>query len=319
MENNGAAGRRSSTRSEKRDDKNAEASCARCKVTFRKKDKCLQCELCELWYHASCEDVNDAKFELLQDPTLHWYCALSCNRVATKYLSNLAHVDERISGIADAVQKISEGEFPPKMAEALGKLVGQRHGGVMDEKFLRDAVRGEVKEALLREQRKMNLVVKNLPEEGQDVQALDQLVQAMGLSEDWQGGWGHTHRVGKKKNEKGRPLIVTCRDSNQRTSILSHCRKLAQTPTYREVFISRDLTRMEQGEQRELRRRLKQLRDQQDGKKYAIRKGEVVEVQGGATGSKRDDGDDSDAAINDQKINDLDASGEPSQGNLKKD
>lgn len=278
-------GRRPSTRSDKKEDKKDNETCGACKAVFRKKDKCLQCEMCELWYHASCENVSDAKFEILQDDNIHWYCTLSCNRVASKYLSNMAHIDAKIEIIADKVDKICEGEFPPKMAEALEKLMKQGNVRELEEESLKGAVRGEVKEAILREQRRLNLVVKGLQEDeqGDSGQMLDKMVGAMGLSAEWEGGWSRIRRAGKVG--RTRPLIFTCRDSEQRWKILTYSKNLANTNDYKSVYVGRDLTRAEQGEQRELREKLKQKRELNDGKRYAIRKGAVVETPNAADDS----------------------------------
>lgn len=91
--------------------------------------KAIFCELCELWYHTKCEDVDDAQYAALEadslkdDLVLHWFCH-HCNRSAVKILSNLVKMQKKIDNLQDEVisstsrlSDIEEGKFTEKMKE----------------------------------------------------------------------------------------------------------------------------------------------------------------------------------------------------------
>ena len=44
-------------------------------------NKNLECEVCARWFHASCCDIDDPTFTVLQKQQLHWYCK-DCNQAA---------------------------------------------------------------------------------------------------------------------------------------------------------------------------------------------------------------------------------------------
>ena len=85
--------------------------CGICSATVLKKDKALQCELCEFWYHTSCEKMDDDTYDLIikdrakEVPMIHWYCSKQCNKVASKYLGGVLHLEREVQKLTKKLTK----------------------------------------------------------------------------------------------------------------------------------------------------------------------------------------------------------------------
>jgi len=54
------------------------------------KDKGLQCELCDEWFHVGCVDVSDEVYKTLtKNEHLHWFC-VKCNGSFRKVINSIA-------------------------------------------------------------------------------------------------------------------------------------------------------------------------------------------------------------------------------------
>jgi len=68
------------------DKKNEEASCAVCSKIVSNEDLALECEICETWFHISCEDITKQEYDFLSDhKSVHWYCS-TCNKNVAKVI-----------------------------------------------------------------------------------------------------------------------------------------------------------------------------------------------------------------------------------------
>jgi hypothetical protein len=144
---------------------------------------------------------------------------------------------------------------------------------------VRKVVREEVFEARMKDERKLSIIVKNLPEDKPDLEAWSELVSAMSLSEIVEVK--KCSRIGQSRNDgTPRPLKVECTSSKQKQRLLQNSKILARAEEkFRVVYLHKDLTQKEQAEQKQLRDELKKVREENPGKKYVIRKNRVVEVE----------------------------------------
>ena len=98
-------------------------------------DKGLQCGICQIWYHTKCQGISDAKYNALSEdstedyPQMHWYCNNSCNKLASKYVSQLrtleskvARIEEGLSDVTDRIKKIEEGKMPLGLKKAIQEI-----------------------------------------------------------------------------------------------------------------------------------------------------------------------------------------------------
>jgi hypothetical protein len=134
-------------------------------------------------------------------------------------------------------------------------------------------------EAMERDKRKSNLVIMGMKEEMGEQEA-NQFITTM-LSKLLDGekvAFENKGRVGKE-GDKCRPVRVTIEETTCRRGIMKKAMKLKEEREYEKIFISPDLTRKQQEEDKKLRDKVKELRGQgMTGLK--INRGCVVKMEG---------------------------------------
>jgi len=137
-------------------------------------------------------------------------------------------------------------------------------------------------EVMEREKRKSNLIFMGIKEATEEEEnriikdIMDTLVEETDISYEIFG------RVGRKdtgNTDKARPLRIVIEDIGHRRLVLSRGKKLKES-SYKKVFIVPDLTRLQQEEDKKLRDKLKEIR-QQGTTNAKIVKGEIVSVEEG--------------------------------------
>ena len=120
----------------------------------------------------------------------------------------------------------------------------------------------QLNEAMERDKRRKNVVIMGLVED-------DNLVKTQGfISKMLEGlakeevGFEVLGRVGKVSGDRARPVRVCVEDTNVRRIILKNAALLKSDKLYEKVYISPDLTRMQQGDDKKLRDLVKQYRGQ---------------------------------------------------------
>ena len=112
-----------------------EDCCGDCGAGCTSTDKVLECGLCNRKFHTSCQGVDDAMYKVIfkdsnsAAPILYWYCKPTCRKLANNFIDGLLKVQleiekigQEVKGVKDKVMKIEEGEFTPKMAEAVKNI-----------------------------------------------------------------------------------------------------------------------------------------------------------------------------------------------------
>ena len=61
--------------------KNPKFLCSICAKNVNGKDKAVQCDLCELWIHIKCNNLNYLDYRYLQNCGESWYCIECCNTI----------------------------------------------------------------------------------------------------------------------------------------------------------------------------------------------------------------------------------------------
>ena len=191
-----AEGRKSSTSGKGK----SEDKCLDCAKVVSDKDKGIQCEVCEGWYHSKCQQISDEAYEQLEaNDGLHWYCK-GCNRAVVGILKSLAGIkawQERTEKELDIFRKdIAEirkelktvgniaraAETQVKVTETMAKATETKLETVVSEGIEKTVeskfsdkvkvVKEDVAEALEMEKRRANIVFHGIKE---SVVTLDQL------------------------------------------------------------------------------------------------------------------------------------------------
>ena len=149
-------------------------------------------------------------------------------------------------------------------------------------------VRNSVNEMEERDRRKRNVLVFGLKEVNDstedrtttDKTNFEKLCRAINVLAEATS----TYRIGRKDNNKTRPLKVTLESEDTRNQILSQAKELRNLEAYEEIFLKRDMTPMERDEDKKLRQERDKKNDE-DQKKgvtttiWVIRRGKVVNVR----------------------------------------
>jgi hypothetical protein len=79
--------------------------CGTCNVGVGAKECGIMCELCDGWFHASCQDVTREGYKALQEiTTSHWFCAI-CDARFGKVMPTIVKLSDRVELVEREMQK----------------------------------------------------------------------------------------------------------------------------------------------------------------------------------------------------------------------
>ena len=254
----------------------------------------LLCEYCVLWYHKQCEDISDQRYEAMCNSgnQTHWFCSI-CNGKAIEVLI-LVHsmkteqdkIRKEVEDLRAVVTDISEVR------------------GAFEEK-IRDVVKDEINEAREKEQRCLNVMFKGVVELQDDPQAgnCDRVRERLGvvqLTSDLEVAEHlirnvlevedvvatKAERLGEKllANKYRRHVRVTLESKNMKFKLLNRARSLKDKEGCEDIYISPDLTKKQQAQDKTLRDDLKQRRDGGE-RNLAIKNGVIVQLPAQISGT----------------------------------
>ena len=85
-----------------------EDKCLVCDKAVLDKDKGLQCEFCELWYHSGCQNLSDDAYSFMSEfETIHWYC-LTCNKHVGDILKQIKDVNTQQDKFEVELNKVKD-------------------------------------------------------------------------------------------------------------------------------------------------------------------------------------------------------------------
>ena len=129
--------------------------------------------------------------------------------------------------------------------------------------------------------------LKELSDEKNDTIKVEEILQILMPGEKVK--FDGLKRIGKKEEGKQQPILITVTDKKQFMTFLRTMNKLRNEDTCRHVYIEKDLTKLEQKEQYDLRCELKERR--RNGEQCIINKNRIVNINPGTEQSKEEDDD----------------------------
>lgn len=178
--------------------------CGTCKKDVKGNQKSLQCDLCSLWYHAACQNVDDDTYRIItkdsnaENSHIQWYCLPSCKLLNKKFVNSFAKLEndvaiiqDRVEGIdarvskleqgqvAERLEQIEKGKFTGAMLEVMTERVkselpisnddthNQLNADNLDT-ILDKRAKAQAKEIEDKVKRQTNLIIFHLPEEETD-------------------------------------------------------------------------------------------------------------------------------------------------------
>lgn len=86
----------------------AEEKCIVCVKLVKSDDLGMQCEICELWAHAKCENISETEYTFLgKHKSLHWYCN-ECNKNVAKIVKVMSTVQAKVDKLDNDVTDIKK-------------------------------------------------------------------------------------------------------------------------------------------------------------------------------------------------------------------
>lgn len=266
--------------------------CHSCNIQFKDKEKRTTCSVCDRIFHLPCGNLPVAEYNVLNKQTtqVHWYCpsceigAKSLYRKMIVLSSQFLELESKVSDLQGAMSsKISKEEvdqiITTKVTDLEGEIRGKitkeevdqmveseisKHENKMDEKLKVaqgkspniDKIATEVAE---RDSRKDNIIMHNIPEVNQELldQGKDDAQQILDILKFIQPDMEQenirkTYRLGKRTEDKKRPVCVVLKDNQTKSKILSAAKKLKDS-RYKEIGIANDLTKTQRDELKKLR------------------------------------------------------------------
>ena len=282
-------------------------NCGQCNNSVGKKAKALQCEICEKWFHTTCEGINDKTYELITEdsssgtPKLHWYCTKTCSDAVSKYIVRLSNLEEQVQKLTSRIERMEKGELSDQLVEAVKKVASecqpkqtvldnQAQGQAKEQELTEKITSQGVKEVQERERRKANLVWFGITENNSEDVAVRTKADKKKVEDICSDTFGEKietvscKRLGRRdKDVKGaRPLLITLQDDTQVRKILKEARKLRDKEENNGIYVKKDSTPLERANLKrllEIRNQRRENTKQNNGTEiWVIRNEEVVDI-----------------------------------------
>jgi len=243
--------------------------------------------------------------------SLHWYCDI-CNKGIGSFILCMktmevrqGKLEKRVDDLVEAMAKLETGlekvfscvsevkGIRKEVAETnvkfdtviVARLASEDDANIekkMDDKV--KVVKEDLAEKMEIEKRKHNIVLWGLLENGtnesniegaksKDLEAVNEVLKK-GLKIDAERHVIEVHRIGKLDSGKARPMRVKIQTLEARSEIIARARTLKDSDEYKNIYVSPDLTRKQQKDDKELRYKLKEIR--QTNQFARINQGRIV-------------------------------------------
>ena len=226
----------------------------------------LKCTMCDMWHHRECIDGMSQEFfsyldKEMKEGKMSWMCD-KCTGITKKIMHNVTLLTGRVEKVEErltaAEEKMDKNEDDVKAMKGRLEEVEKRD----DKEAAVDAVFKEQKD---RESRENNLVIHGISEPNSDVndgkkraeidicrvQELADKLEAVVRVKDVVK---FSKRIGAKKDNTDRPLLLGFRNKHDRNIILDRAPKLSEmAEPWKKINVVTDLTKRQRKEDNDAR------------------------------------------------------------------
>lgn len=242
--------------------KPAKHPCIRCKREVTKNEKSVQCQTCQFWVHAKCQDITDDQFKMLvEQPGFCWNCD-SCLASAARLEKLVAAYEVRVKQVEQVSAKNSS-----EIKRVDGEVAQLRKDLEMEKKRNREAEEKRENKYMTadefrdRESRKLNVILHRVEEPGDEIKGGEErkkidmeqcikIFKALGLEKECEDEMKICRRVGEK-GDTPRPLVVGLTMEDTKRKLLQRAKNLRNTE-FSEVGIVPDLTVQQRKEEQDM-------------------------------------------------------------------
>ena len=275
--------------------------CTFCHVIFTKKeDEMIECGRCDDWVCLECSRLKMEEYVALCFGTrsIHWYCD-RCNAHAVKAVKSDNEIEQKckeyFSTLSDEIQQ-TKVDLQNNITAVENRVtqVDTRLSKEIDElkkkiKEYEDNPQNSngtgIEEIAERNKRLQNIVIFNAKESSSedieerklhDKQYVEKLLNDIKAI----ANIDKINRLGQRVNNKNRPLKIKLNTETEQRNVMSKARALKDLRQYDRVYISRDMTPLEQRQRKvlviEMKKKQAEAAAAGTQDKWIIRKGRVV-------------------------------------------
>ena len=282
--------------------------CNSCSKTFKAGNRKIGCEFCGKWYHIDCEGVSTALWKTLSETEqAHWFCK-KCNEkapdvlaIVKKSVQETEELRKELGTLKETVKNIKEGndeEFVEVIKDIVRQVKrdeqndeGNPEPMPPNEEVIRQYARKEVHENNDKKGRECNLVIPGIDEEKDAEEEVTEMLLYLQVTVEVDG----IRRMGREKIDgKTRPVWVKLGSKKERNTVLEKAKKLKAEERWKNIYINRDMTEDERKQAYNLRRELREKRDQEEigggNSKFKIHQGRVIRVEATPRENTEEDG-----------------------------
>lgn len=281
-------------------------SCGSCGMIVLDDDAALECELCNFWYHCTCQKISTKLYNTISkldedDDGVHWYCK-TCNKTAKSMMTMMTSLKIQHTKLESSVAELREEMHECKtgcvqshseLRQEMRDMFDRQGSPVMANpdqidqaetyEIMNKVMKERFDEIDEKEKRKTNIIFFGVQESASGEPATrkrddETKIRAMIDRLPNKSLEIRTlYRLGKKEDTKTRPLKVVMNNQAMRDEILQKFRKgELDLSAYDEgvVQLSRDRTKTEREEYRKLRNELRERKERGEND-LVIRNGQI--------------------------------------------
>lgn len=265
--------------------------CISCQSVVHDADNCIQCEVCEGWFHIGCQGIPMEVYPFLRIEGLHWYCR-GCNSKFSELLKSVVKLQESQTTMQNQIEQTkldiaslsnklieNRNEIMNHVNQELNSLTGKctalenkitdmkvgegggRHEIQTDVSGGITLNRSDIIEQIEIDKRRNNIIIMGI-EEHENVLEVSKKVVGKLLEKENIGvdTLRSVERVGTIRADKTRPVRLVLGDFKTKFEVLKGGPKLKGTEL-KKYFVSPDLTAKQQIQDKFLRDKLKAMRE----------------------------------------------------------
>ena len=251
-------------------DRKKDFPCLICNKHVKKTDKAVQCSLCNLWVHITCQEMPDECFKILDNAAkyggMHWSCR-SCQSFAEKFNVRVQELNRKVTAIEGKldsnIEEVDKVKLDMDTVKTDVKKLKEKSNEASENSSA--SVFAELRD---RDSRKMNIVVHNMEESDaatgreradKDKVALATLCDKIEVELEI-SDIKFASRLGEQSPDSSRPLLIGFKDLKVKNDILNNAHKLSNSDDndpWASVNVIQDLTKQQRKEELALRDEMK--------------------------------------------------------------
>ena len=241
-------------------------NCNTCKKPCGDEDRYIKCDLCEKNFHIKCDKVSVDLYNALSDPLnggVCWFCK-KCRDAAVPLHRQMAQLRLDQSEIKKQIvtiekEKVNKSDLEEEVIKNMGgaqaaakvkEIVSSQIQEAIPKETIRGLIREELHESEDIENRKNNIILHGIDEGGNQEQEAAKRKDKSSVEEIFKlidpsfvlNRITDCRRLGKKVENKNRPLLLKMDSGDHKEAIMRNLVKLKDSPWHKTVSVSHDMT-----------------------------------------------------------------------------